>query len=392
MADKTVVSVGLNASDGTDSSLYTTNEKPIDMHSKMFENYPSLAPLTAIFTKLSTSETHQSKVYWSEQESIPDKIVVTAAAAAAASTITSTQWAYVRRYDMFFNPATFEVLMVTAAPSSAAITVTKGWGATTDAIVDAGQVLHRIGNAYPEAHDTAYPRAVVNSEFYNYTQEIVKSTRHSTRVMNEATHFGGKGTKRTEDNRKMFYDFRKELELGVIFGTLADTLISSASGKTKTMSGILEKLNDGSNYFNVNGVLTETKIDGWLTDIYSQFPDSTNLLAVMAPKVYGTFNQIAKPGIRLSPNSKEYGMNLKQYDGAVTLDLVRHPLLVGPGLEEMMFVLDLSYMAIKYQKRPQLELDVAMKRYNYVEDKLSCFVTFMAANEARHAMAVGIKG
>ena len=386
MADKTVVESGLS------TNLYTANERPVDMHSKMFENFPELAPLIAIFTKLSVDETFQSKIYWTESEAIPNKIVVTADVAALDTVITSTQYGYVRNHDMFFNPKTFEVILVHDAAIDATIAVQKGWGSTTDAAIEAGTILVRIGNAYPEASEDSNPRQVVNSEFHNFTQEFVKSTKHSKRTMNEATHFGGKGTKRTEDNRKMFYDFRKEVELGILFSAMNDELISGASGNTKTMGGILEKLKSGTNYFNVNGIFTESKIDNWLTEIYSEFPDSTNLLAVCAPKVYSTFNRIAKPNIRISPNSKQYGLNLKQYDGAITLDLVKHPLLVGPYLQEMMFVIDLSYMGVKYQKRPELELDVAMKRYNYVEDKLSAFMTFMASTEARHGMAVGIRG
>ncbi|MEA1999851.1 MAG: hypothetical protein U9N61_11100 [Euryarchaeota archaeon] len=388
MSDKTVISSGLS------TNLYATNEQPVDMHNKMFTNYPSIHPLIALFTKISTGEAVQSRIDWTEEESIPDKIVLTAATGAGTATMTTTQYAYVRNWDLYLNPRTWEIILVDDDSFSGTITVQRGWGETTAAALVAGDVLYRIGNAYPENTEKAYPRAVKNTNFYNYTQEIVKSTRHSTRSMNETTFFGGKGTKRTENNRKMFYDFRKEAERGILFGTKADASQSSDSsaGNSKTFSGITEKLRNGTNYFDFNGVFTETKLDSWLTDIYSQFPDATNLIAVCPPKVYNLFNQIVKPSIRESSNSKTYGMNLKQYDGAVSLDLIRHPLLVGRYIEEILLVIDVSYGAIKYQKRPQLETDVAMKRYNYTEDKLSTLYSFLLANEARHGMAVGIKG
>lgn len=389
--DQTVVDTGRT------DNIYSTNEQPVDMHSKMFMNFPELTPLTSILTKLDSRESFNSRVDWTEQEELPTRIVVTAAAAAGDATITAgDHFTYVRNHDFLWNPKTFEVLKVEGyTTNDLTIDVVRGWGGTTGAAINPGDVLEIFSPSYYEASEEAYPRSPVNTNFHNFTAEMVEFVRTSDRVMAEKTWFAGKGGKRLENQQKMFRAFRLKFEKALLFSYRSDTA-STESGFTsqqiKTMGGFVEKLKDGSNYLDVNGVLTETILDDWLTDIYTEYPDTTNLLAVCSPHVYKTINHIAKPLIRLSPNSKMYGMQLKQYEGAVKLDLVPHPLLKGETMKGWMFLLDLSYVKLIYQKRPVLELDVGMKRYNYIEDKYYALASIIIANERRHAMATNILG
>lgn len=376
---------------GLSNSAYATNEQPVDMFMSMYKHYPTLAPLTAMLTRLKAGSTSQSRIDWTESNEIPGSFILTAAAAASGD-LTSTQYAYVRNHDLYYYPITGERVLIDAAPTTSTISTVRGWGSSTGAAIPAGATMVRLGPAYPESSEHLNPLHVVNTNQYNFTQEWVKHTKHSTRTMNESTHFGGKGTKRDENNQKMFRDSRKELELGTLFGVRANVSDGTSTELTKTMGGIEEKLRNGTNFFDFAGVITESKLDDWLTNIYAEFPDASNLIALLPPKVYNKVNQMVKPLIRLSPNSKKYGMQLKQYDGAVTLDLIKHPLLRGPGLEEMMFVLDMDYMELVYQSRPTMEFDVSTKLFNYTVDKLYGLISFRIANENRHGMAVGITG
>ena len=385
------------ADTGRTDNIFSTNEKPVDMHSKMFENFPELTPITSILTKLDSREAFNSRVDWTEQEEMPHRVVVTAAAASGANTITlGDHFTYVRNHDLLWNPKTFELIKVEGFLTiDNSVDVVKGWGGTTATAIDAGDVLEIISSSYYEASEEAYPRSPVNTNFHNFTAEIVEFVRTSDRVQAEKTWFSGKGGKRLENQQKMFRAFRIKLEKALMFSYRSD-VASTESGFTsqqiKTMGGFVEKLRDGTNYLDVNGVLTETILDDWLTDVYTEFPDSTSLIAFCAPHVYKTINHIAKPLIRLSPNSKTYGIQLQQYMGAINLDLVPHPLLAGPTMKGWMFILDLSHVKLVYQERPRLELDVAMKRYNYIEDKYKAMVSIIIANERRHGMAVNILG
>jgi len=380
---------------GLSSNIYATNEKPVDMFSKMFENYPGLTPLTSILTKLSSAETSNSRVDWTEQEKIPTSVVSTAAATAGAATLTIADFAYLRNHDFLFNARTREMVKVQDAALDASVSVIRGWGATTGAAVLSGDVWEIGNSSYHEGYDEANPRSPVNVNFYNYTNEVVQFVQTSNRVMNEKTFFAGKGGKRLENQQSMFRMFREKFEKDVLFSYRSDT-VSTQSGYTsnyiKTMGGLVEKLDGGTNYFDVGGILTESGFDNWLVKIYTGMPDSTKLTAFIAPEVYQILNNLVKPLIRVSPNVKKYGMQINQYQGAVNLDLIPHPLLSGPELGGWMFLLDLDHIKLIYQQRPQLELDTYVKRAGFVEDKYSAMVTLLAANEKRHGMAVGITG
>lgn len=380
------------------TNIWATNEQPVDMYKSMIDSYAALAPLTVILTRLSSGSTANDRIDWTEKSTLPTQIRVTAAVSASATTMTvADHYTYLRNHDMLFNPKTFELIKLgnsTAAEDGAnsTIQITKGWAGSDDSAIESGQLLELISSAYYEGSEEQYPRQALNTNFYNYTQEIKDSTRHSRRNMNEKSHFGGKGTKREEDNRDMVRNWRIKFEKALFMSYRSKEASAETAFTSQyiySMGGLIEKLYNGSNYNNFGGPLTETALENWLTSIYEGMPDTNSLLCLCAPKVYQRINQLVKPLIRLSPNSKRYGMNLKQYDGAITMDLVRHPLFVG-NMSGWIFLLDLSHVRLIYQKKPVLERDVAMKRYNYVEDQMYALATMMCSVEERHAFADGI--
>lgn len=367
-------------------------ERQIDMHDTLFKSYPQLAPLLAIFTKLGSDETQQSRIDWMEDEELPDTIHLSAGSAASAAAINSNEYAYVRNHDVLYNLRTREIFVVDDTSIDATISVQPGWGDTDPAACLAGDILIKLTPSYPESSEDANPMQVVNTPFYNWTQEVALHTRHSKRTLNEATHFGGPGSKRDQDNAKMVRLARKQMEMNILLGTRADTLISGATGNTKTAGGITWRLYDGTNHYHVDGVLTETKLDYHLADLQASYPETTRFLAVGSPRVMTTLTHFAKPLIRTSPNSKDYGMMLDQYSGAVKLDLLPHPLMNRPYLREWLLILNVDYCTIKWQERLMLDLDVGVKQHRHVTDMLSGFFSFICASEARHSLLTGIKG
>lgn len=387
MPDQTVISAGLT------SNLYHAVEKPVDMVKPMYRNFPEMAPLIAILARLAEGETAQSQVYFTEDQELPDTFIATASAAVGATAVTTTQYSYVRNHTMWVNTRTLEVVLVEDSSIDTTVDIQRGWGTSDAAAIEAGDVFKRLSPAYPENASETHPEEVLDTYDYQYTQEITYWTQHSTRSMYEATHFGGKGTKRDENNRKMVRRARKDLEMATLFSARGDSDISSetGTGNTKSFDGIARRLINGSNYYDFgSSPITVAKVDDWLADIWTAFPDTDMLTAVMSPKIYSRFNQLVADQIRISPMSKEYGLKLNRYNGSMKLDLLRHPLLSGPGFNNMMFVLDFSRMKLIWQKRLELMLDVDTKVKNYTVDKIYGLVTMIMANEARHGFAVNI--
>jgi len=383
---------------GDVSHLYNAAEKPVDMIVPMYQNFPSITPLISITTKMSVGSTNQSRVDYMESEELPDTIILSAGVAASATpTIVTTQYTYARPFDIWYNARTDIRLLITEEGFLTDMDnniITRVLGSTATAAFVAGDVFKKIGVAFPDGSALIRPQAVVNSASYNLTQEITKFTRHTTRAMNEATFFGGPGSKRDENNQKLLRAAKKEMELGAWLGVRDTFTIAGTNsvGLTQTMGGIKDALTSGTNAFDFNGYMTESRLDGWLTDIYTQFPDTTMLAAFCPPKVYNRIQQLVKPLIRISPNATTYGLKINQYQGAIDLDLIRCPLFSGAGLDTMMFVLDMAYLKVIYQKNPQMEFDVTKDGGNYITDKFYALLTMILANEKRHAYGYNIKG
>lgn len=390
MADQTVIQTGLS------SNLYASNEKPVDMTVPMYQHYPSITPLISISTKMSQGTTTQSRVDFTEQEELPDTIVITSAVSAGATpTLVTTQYTYVRPYDIWYSPRTDTRFLITETTFLADADnniVSRVIGGSTQAALVAGDVLKKIGVAFPDGTLLIQPQAVLNTTNYNLTQEVTKYTRHTTRAMNESTFFGGPGSKRDENNQKLLRAAKKEMELGAWFGVRDSFTLSGASGVTQTARGVQDVLKSGTNAFDFNGAITESRLDGWLADIYTQFPDATMLAAFMGPKTYQRIQQLVKPLIRISPNATSYGLKINQYQGSVDLDLIRCPLFNGPYMDSFIFVLDMSYVKMIYQKTPVMEFDVTKDGGNYTTDKFYSLHSMILANERRHAYGYNITG
>lgn len=393
MADLTVIQTG------NSGNLYATNEKPVDMTVPMYQHYPSITPLISISAKMSQGSTNQSRVDFAEQEELPDTFVLTADVASSATpTLVTTQYTYVRPWEIWYNPRTDTRVIITELTHLADADgniVSKVIGGSTQAAFLAGDVFKKIGVAFPDGELLIRPQAVLNTTSYNLTQEVTKYTRHTTRAMNEATFFGGPGSKRDENNQKLLRAAKKEMELGAWFGvrdSFSVTMGTAATGTIQTSRGIKDVLTSGTNAFDFNGAMTESRLDGWLADIYTQFPDATMLAAFMGPKVYQRIQQLVKPLIRISPNATQYGLKINQYQGSVDLDLIRCPLFNGPYLDSFIFVLDMSYVKMIYQKTPVMEFDVTKDGGNYTTDKFYSLHTMILANERRHAFGFNING
>ena len=65
-------------------------------------------------------------------------------------------------------------------------------------------------------------------------------------------------------------------------------------------------------------------------------------------------------------------------------------LLRGPELKGWGFVLDLKAVKLKYLRPAVMLKDVAMKAYEYIEDKIECEASLIVANEKRHGFIEGV--
>lgn len=376
------------------SNAWATNEKPVDMWNQMPKNYAGITPLTAVFTRLERARQAKNvQLDFIEQEMIPDRVQFTGATESSATTpITIADYAALGLGDMLFCPRTSEYMRVSAAVTSASVSVTRGWGDTSGAVLQTGDYLIRAGNAQEEgvsAINTS--RVAVNTRQYNYQQIITNNidTTHSTAA--EGTH-PGFPKRRVENQTKLVYDFRLNMENSIMYG-YRDSASSVGIDNVfpiRTMGGLMQWLANGTNVLEVpNGVLTESMLDNWLTDIATRRPDMKTLTLFASPNLINRINQIVKNSgdLNLSPNSKLYGMQIKRYMGAINLDLIPAPLLRGPYLKGWGWALDLSHIRLKYLR--DVKLMKGVNNYNdddFIRDRIRTEVSLIVAIQERHGM------
>lgn len=374
------------------SNSYATNEKPVDMLSQMQLNYAGIAPLTAILSRISEMRRAQNvRIDWTEDEELPHRVQHTGVTESSATDpITVASYSALNLGDILFVPRTKERMRVHTAVSDATVDVTRGWGSSTSAVLLAGEWLEILSPGTEEGSEASTPKSVVNTNKYNMIQTVNKFIQTTKDANAESTYFGGAGSKRIANQNKLWRNYREEVEKTLYFGTRAETAGSSLN--VRTMGGLTEWLGTGSNVFTVDGLLTETALDQWLVDVWTEMPDASVLTLFAAPQLINIINQIAKPLIRISPNEKVYGMQLNQYKGAVAVDLVPCPLLKGPTLNGWGFLLDMSKISMKYLRPPVLLKDVAMKRYDYFEDKIESAFSMIVAIEKSHGFIEEVTG
>lgn len=370
------------------SNAWATNEKPIDMWNQLPKNFAGITPLTSIFTRIGRLRKAKNvSIDFIEQEMMPERVQFTGTSD-GSGTITVADYAALGLGDMIFVPRTEEYMRVSAAVTSSSVSVTRGWGDTTETTLLQGDWLIKAGNSMEEgisAINTS--RIAVNTRQYNLQQIITNNvdTTHST--AEEGSH-PGHPRKRAENQVKLNYDFRLNLENSIMYGYRAE--VSGSSLNIRTMGGLTHWLNSGSNVLNVaNGILTESMLDNWLTDIKTRRPDLKTLTLFASPNVINRINQIAKSSghINMSPNSKVYGMQIKRYMGAINLDLVDAPLLSGPYLKGWGWALDLTHIKLKYL-RP-VKLMKGVNNFNdddFIRDRIRTEISMIVAIQERHGM------
>lgn len=367
------------------SQLFDGNEQPIDMYPALFRNYPQQNPLMVIFSKLTEYEATQRRLDWVNQKQLPDTLIVTADSASGGNVVNSSQFAYVNQYDVLYNPRTKDLKLVNDTAIDSSIVVIEGIGGTTAATWLAGDTVIKIGTAYPDGALNISPSAAKNQNDYNYVREFAQWTRHSLMDMNVSTHFGGKGTKRTENNNKMWEQFKRGFEYAILYDRRGTQTVGSST--VYTFNGLEANLVNGTNYRNLNGAITEYILDDICASLASKYPDTQSLTMVASYKVINYINQICKPLIRISPEAKTYGLQLNSYFGAIRLDLVPHPLMgQTTASAKQAYIINTDYIRLPWAQKPQLLLDQTKDGGNYITDKCYGAGSLLFANEDRHVL------
>lgn len=384
MPINTIVSVG-----GT-GNLPATNELSVDMWSKRMSSYAALTPLTVILSKLSQEKGHNFRVDLIEEFDVPTKVTIAQTEASAGTTIYVSAYGTTLVKDtLLYNPRTDDLRLVDSTPTSNTVTVTISQGGTTSAAWKQGDEVFVLPPAIAENDETYRSASVADANIYNYVQ-ICKLQFAITRLEDKMeTHFGGAGSKRAQLKKQKYREFRIKAELLKYFGGRSSS--GTAPATRYMQGGLVHFLRNGTLYKNFNGTFTESGYDNFIGDYSDQNPDVEVINHCCAPNVIRQINYMCKDKIRLSPDSKRYGLNLNQYiGGPKKVNLIPLPLLTDATTRGWGWFLDFTRIKLKDIDRPTYYPEAKnVGESEIIYDTFREVTSMLVANESRHAMHVG---
>lgn len=385
MATPTIIGVG-----GA-GNLPVTNELKIDLWKKRQTSFGAITPLTKITSRLAVNPAHNFQIEAIEENEIPTIIFVGETEASVGTTVVMQANATMLVPDtLLYNPKTNDYRSVDSLPTTQSVTVTISQGGITSSSVwEAGDQLEVLPPQLAENDETMRAISAQSTRVYNYEQ-LAKLQYALTRTNNDmATNFGGPGEFRRMLKRQKYRQFREQSEKLRMLGGRASS--GTAPATKRSAGGLNHFLRDGTLFKDFNGTFTESGFDNWLGDYSDQNPDMAYVDFLCAPNILRQINYFAKDKIRISPQSKAYGLNLKRYiGGPIEVNLIRAPLLKGAQLSGWGWLLDFTRIKLQDVARPKFYPDAkTVGESEIIYDTYREQTSMIVCNEDRHGMCIG---
>jgi len=375
---------------GGAQNLYATNELPVDMHPRMMDSYSSLTPLTKILTQMAEDPSTNYRVDWQEKKNIPTYLVqATTESSASTSLYVVDNGDTVVADTLVYNPRTDDMRLVSSNETDNTLTVVVSQGGTTSSAGQSGDIWHVLPPSLAENDESYRAKSVADENIYNLHQ-LVKLQYGITRIGDKMkTHFGGAGSKREELKSQKYREYREKKEKLAYFGGRATG--GTAPATKRQAGGLTYYLRTGTLYKDFNGILTESGWRSWVGDYKDQNPDATNIWFFGAGNVIDIIDGWGLDKVRLTPESKTYGLDILTYrNRGMTVKLVALPLLDIGVTKGWGWLLDMERIRLKTLDRDMFYPEAKnIGESEIIYDTYRGVYTIMIANESRHAMCTG---
>lgn len=381
---------------GAVGTSFSTNEPVVDMHAKLYKHHASVTPFLSDLSRLAEGQAKNPTIYWSELESIPERVVlVNALGTGTAATVQSNGPSLVIG-TVLYHPDLDDYATVDATPTTNAVTLTRSALGSTAASWASGDVLLAMPPISPEDEDGVYrTSSVKQSEGYNYVGLIRMGTAITITGDETYTHWGGPGAKRRQTQEAKLDEIKRKVEnMIMVMGRYA-------SGTTTTTAlrypgGIADYLSGGTLYKDFAGGFTESGFRKMVLDYIDQNPDLKGVPLKLYTSRY-VIEKVAnwlKNDIRIAPESKTHGFDVFDYVCAGTrINLIPMPLLTDPITKGWGFILDMDNIMMKFMDSGRLKLMLNVKdapsKTELYYDLYRMQFSLMLARESRHLMFSG---
>ena len=214
-----------------------------------------------------------------------------------------------------------ELMRVTAIVDSDSITVSRGWGGTTNAAHADSSVVLLIAPALSQGQDLLGARSTTKVGVYNYTQIFEEEIKVSATNAATAKYASGNDTER--EIAKHLEALAVNMERTLLYGKRVQPTSSAASG-AGAMDGILARVTTNV-YDKSSAALTENHLTDALEAIWTAGAESMTIVTNSTQK--RRINTFADAFREMPYRDTAYGAKVQRFDtdfGEVKLLLDRH--------------------------------------------------------------------
>lgn len=254
--------------------------------------------------------------------------------------------------DTVKNARTGEVVLVTAISDTNTVAISRAFGTTSAAAMNAGDGLFIIGNVNEENSGARNVNTTRSTPQSNYTQ-IFKTTIAVSGTEDAANLYGGKDI--TYLRAKKATEHALDIERAFWFGQKKYDTSGTQGHPRRATGGVLEFIESGTSYIqNQGGALTAPDLNTFLREGFT-YGNSTKMLFA-GGLLLQSINEMARGQIQTKTGDSTYGVKISEWQTAFgTVNIVHNPLFVedysGYG-----FLLDMECFRYRYMNNRDTKL------------------------------------
>lgn len=328
--------------------------RPYAVDNTLYKENPDLNPFLSLCYNLKKMKSSDAKFYWMARGLRGSATAVNNGAGynSSATSIVVDDGSIFLPGDLirvYTNGDWGEVMKVTAI-STNTLTVVRGYGSTAATALVDNDPLVRIADAQAEFSSAPESSAEKYDEYYNYTQQIITTARHSQRAIDTKTYTGEEAiTRRAEAAEEHKLKTERTFILGerTIVGAGTKDAVTTTGGlqwyvKQAIANGFDVATNQGSGTLTLAQWETFLEAKGFLAG-----SDEKVLLA--SPRLISVLNNLVRDKIQLENNSNRYGINTQIYDSPHgRVHIVRHRLFNQGNLVYGGILVDPNQIEVEY--------------------------------------------
>jgi hypothetical protein len=290
--------------------------------------------------------------------------------------------------DVVRNSRTGENFLVTAIASATQITVTRAFGSTAAAAMNAGDGLFIVGNVNEENSGARNVNATRSTPQTNYTQ-IFKTSIAVSGTEEASTLYGGKDL--PYQRAKKGTEHALDIERAFWFGQQKYDVTGTQGHPRRSTGGIDEFITGGNSYVqNQGGPLTAPDMNTFLREAFT-YGNSTKMLFA-GGIVLQAINEIARGQIQTKTGDTTYGVRISEWQTPFgTVNIVHNPLFVEEFAGSA-YLLDMECFKYRYLagRDTKLETNIQANDVDGEVDQYISEVGLQRMQAPRHALLKGV--